>query len=537
MKKAFLFLLVSGLVHYSYGQKTTAEKLDELVSAYVNVGKFNGAILVSRQDEILLQKGYGIKNENKGELLSADDVFQLYSITKTFTSTLVMKLEEEGKLKVSDKLEKYYPGFPEGNTITIENLLTHTSGVYDYTRGYNMPDMKEKTFVDFLKKKPLDFLPGTQWSYSNSGYWLLGFIIEKVTGLSYEEALKRYIFNPLHMKSAGLDYKRLVSKYKTTGYKTLSDSLKEEAEIYESPGPYAAGAIYATVEDVYKYYVGIKKSTILTSASYKKAFTPYKSDYGYGWIISSFDGNKTIGHSGGAAGFRTNFIIIPNKNICIVVLSNSEQVDARFITGKLLEVLFYKFYIVPKETLVDNKTLRQYTGYYRLNKKNVHITISGHRLAVEPDGEPKNELLAVGKNYFYSPETGFYLQFQKSGYNDDFNLLIYKGKEVIKTERVIPKWGIIGTATASGWEGSDIEMTQDQNDCSIWRLQNIELTNGEMKFRFADGWNISYGDNKQDRKLESDGENIKVTAGVYDIILDLRNLKSPNYELIPRRMQ
>lgn len=226
--------------------------------------------------------------------------------------------------------------------------------------------------------------------------------------------------------------------------------------------------------------------------------------------------------------------MIPDKDICIVVLSNSEQVSARFITGKLLEVLFDKFYIVPKETLVDNKILTQYTGYYRLNNKNVHLTISGHRLAVEPDGEPKNELLAVGKNYFYSPETGFYLGFQKNEYNEDFDLVIYEGREVIKAERFIPFWGIIGTATSSGWEGNDIEMSQDQNAPSIWRLQNIKLTDGEMKFRFADGWNISYGDNKQDRQLESDGENIKVSKGVYDIMLDLRDPKSPKYELMPR---
>jgi len=534
MKKAFLFLLVSGLAVNSYGQKTATEKLDELVSAYTNVGKFNGAVLVSRRGEILLQKGYGIKNDKKGESLSADDVFQLYSITKTFTSTLVMKLEEEGKLKLSDKLEKYYPGFSEGNTITIENLLTHTSGIYDYTRGYNMPDIKEKTLVDFLRSKPLDFPPGTQWSYSNSGYWLLGFIIEKVTGIPYGEALKQYIFDPLQMKSASLDYKKLVSKYKATGYVTLSDSLKEEAEIYDSPGPFAAGAIYATVGDVYKYYIGITEHKILTSESYKKAFTIYKNDYGYGWVISNFDGNKTIGHSGGGAGFRTNFIMIPDKDICIVVLSNSEQVSARFITGKLLEVLFDKFYIVPTETLVDNKMLVQYTGYYKLNNHNLHITISGHRLAVEPSGEQKNELLALGENYFYSPETGFYLGFQKNEYNEDFDLIVYKDNKINKTERFIPTWGIIGTATSSGWEGSNIEMTQDKNDRSIWRLQHIKLTDGEMKFRFANGWNISYGDNKQDRQLENDGENIRVSAGVYDIMLDLSNPKSPKYELLKR---
>lgn len=185
----------------------------------------------------------------------------------------------------------------------------------------------------------MDFLSGIQWSYSNSGYWLLGFIIAKVKGLSYGEALKRYIFDPLQLKSTGLDFKRFVSKYKTTGYKTLSDSLKEESEIYECPGPYAAGAIYATAENVDRYCVGITESKIITYVSYQKAFTPYKSDYDYGWVISSFDGYKNICYSGGATGFRTNFIMIPDKNIYIVVLSNSEQVIARLITDKLLEAL------------------------------------------------------------------------------------------------------------------------------------------------------------------------------------------------------
>lgn len=142
--------------------------------------------------------------------------------------------------------------------------------------------------------------------------------------------------------------------------------------------------------------------------------------------------------------------------------------------------------------------------------------------------------MAVGKNYFYSPETGFYLRFQKNEYNEDFNLVIYKGDEIIKTERFIPKWGIIGTAITNGWEGHDVKMTQDKDDPYIWSLQNIKLADGEMKFRFADGWNISYGDNKQDRQLESNGENIKVSGGLYDIILDLRNPKSPRYELIKR---
>src|SRR3990170_8829274 len=122
----------------------------------------------------------------------ANSIFQTYSITKTFTSTLILKLVELNRLALSDKLSKYYPEFPKGDSITIEHLLTHTSGVYDYTRGNDMPDKTEKSFIRFIETKPFDFSPGTGWNYSNSGYWLLGFIIKKVTGVTYEEAVDKY---------------------------------------------------------------------------------------------------------------------------------------------------------------------------------------------------------------------------------------------------------------------------------------------------------------------------------------------------------
>nr|WP_315155352.1 serine hydrolase [uncultured Flavobacterium sp.] len=530
MKKALLFSLAIGLAVASYGQKSTPEKLDELVSSYANVGQFNGAILVAKEGKILLQKGYGIKNYKKGELLSDNDIFELYSITKTFTSTLILKLAEEDKINVSDKLEKYFPGFPEGKVITIENLLTHTSGIYDYTRGNDMPDMREKTFVDFLKTKPLDFPPGTQWNYSNSGYWLLGFIIEKVTGKSYEMALKHYIFKPLKMKTAGLDYINLMSKYRTTGYEILTDSIKKEAEVYSSPGPFAAGAIYATVVDMYNYYIGIKENKILHSGSYAKAFIPYKNGYGYGWVISEFDEKKTVGHSGGGAGFRTNFVMIPENDICIVILSNTESDDARFITDKLLEVLYNKPYVIPAEIRVDNEILSLYKGYYKFKESSIHVSVSGRRLAAQKSGGPKFELLALTNDYFYSPKANIYLGFQRDE-NKQYKLLIHQGNDITKAERFIPSWGVIGSATTNGWDGKDIKMTSDTVNKMIWKILGIKLVAGEMKFRFNNDWNESYGDNSQDRILENDGENIQVEAGLYDIVLDLTDPKAPKYSI------
>ena len=175
MKKALMILLTFGLTQALFCQKTIPEKLDELIDAYCKVNKFNSSVLVSQKGKILLAKGYGIKNAQSQTMNDANSIFQIYSITKTFTSTVILELVELKKLSLTDKLSKFYPEFPKGDSITIENLLTHTSGIYDYTHGNNMPDQTEKSFITFIETKLLDFSPGTNWSYSNSAYWLLGF--------------------------------------------------------------------------------------------------------------------------------------------------------------------------------------------------------------------------------------------------------------------------------------------------------------------------------------------------------------------------
>src|SRR5688572_2392582 len=247
MKKTVLVLLTFGLAQALYCQKTISQKLDELMDAYCKVNKFNGSVLVSRKGTILLEKGYGVKNARTNAPNDPHSIFQIYSITKPFTSTVILQLVELKKLSLSDKLNKFYPGFPKGDSITIEHLLTHTSGIYDYTRGNNMPDQTEQSFIQFIETKPLDFSPGNGWSYSNSGYWLLGFIIKKITGITYEEAVRKYIFKPLDMNRSGFNFKTLSDKNKTTGYAIFSENKKKEAVVYEPPGPFAAGAIYSTV--------------------------------------------------------------------------------------------------------------------------------------------------------------------------------------------------------------------------------------------------------------------------------------------------
>ncbi len=480
MKKFFLVLLTFGLTPTLFCQKTMQQKLDEVMTGYTSVNKFNGSVLIAQKGKILLEKGYGIKNAQHQLPNDVNSIFQIYSVTKTFTSTVIMKLVEQGKLALTDKLSKFYPGFPKGDSITIEHLLTHTSGIYDYTRGNNMPDQTEQSFISFIKTKPLDFSPGTSWAYSNSGYWLLGFIISKVTGMSYEKAVQHYIFHPLKMQHSGFDFKHLADKNKTTGYVLFSEEVKKEAVIYDPPGPYAAGAIYSTVGDLYNYYKGLQAYKVISEASLTKAGTPFKNNYGYGWIINNYAGKEIISHSGGAAGYRSNFVRIPKEDVCIILLNNNQNANVELITKKLCDVLFDKPYEVPFEVKVNKETLLKYTGTYQVTTPPLtfYITIEGNRLAAQVPNQPKTILLAQKENYFFAEEAQGFIGFEKTDTGKVYQLLLQQGGKQFTGNRIYPSWGLIGTATAVGWNGPDIPLKQDAVKEGLWTLNNVTLTAG-----------------------------------------------------------
>lgn len=534
MKKIILGLLTFGLAQAVFCQKATTQKLDELMNAYSNTNKFNGSVLIAAEGKILLQKGYGWKNVSENSKNDVNSVFRIYSVTKTFTSTVILKLVELKKLALSDKLSKFYPGFPNGDSISIEHLLTHTSGIYEYTKGNNMPDQTERSLIEFLKSKPLDFSPGTSWSYSNSGYWLLGFIIQKVTGISYEDAVRNFILKPLRMEHTGFDFKYLKSTDKSTGYEIFTSEEKKEAEVYEPPGPFAAGAIYSTVGDLYKFHRGLQTFKIIGEALLRSAYTAYKNNYGYGWAIRTYEGNEVVSHSGGAAGFRSNLARIPKKDICVVLLNNTENANTEVITKNIVNILLQKEYILPTEIHLSKEILYRYTGYYRVSPVfSMHITIEDGRLNAQATGQGNSILLARKENYFYSEEANGFVEFIKDEKGLFNELIIHQGGQDVHGIRFVPGWGLIGSAGSNGWEGNvpDIEFKQDSLQKGIWRLDSIQLVAGEYKFRFNNDWNINYGDNGNDGILEMYGENIKTEGGAYNIILDLTDKQKPTYKI------
>lgn len=435
MKKLFFSLLLIAPVVFLEAQATT-QKLDELVAAYAKNENFNGTVLVAQKGTVLLQKGYGYKNADRKEMNDGNTIFQIGSITKQFTAAVILRLQEQKKLSVHDKLGKYFSALSFGDSVTIENMLTHTSGIYNYTNDENFmkteaikPTSQDKIFALF-KDKPLEFQPGSKFSYSNSNYMLLGYIIEKVTGKPYERVMHEMIFTPLHMDHSGFNFTALQSPDKATGYFMLTKSSNTPATIVDSSVSFAAGAIYTTVGDLYKWDRSLYTEKIISKASLKDAYTPRKEKYGFGWGIDSAYGKPVYKHGGGIFGFTTNIERAPEEDICIILLDNKGDGGLEKITDGLNAILHNKPYEIPKEQIaitVDTTVLKQYTGEYQLAPNFVlAITLEDGKLMVQATGQGKAEMYAEKENLFFLKIVDAKIEFTKGADGKTDKLILHQ---------------------------------------------------------------------------------------------------------------
>jgi len=423
MKKFAILITVLCIGLISCSQNVTGD-LDTIMSSYAKLYKFNGSVLIAKNGKILLDKGYGFRNAADKVLNDENTVYQLGSITKQFTTTIILKLQEEKKLSVKDKLSKYFPEYPKSDSITLEQLMLHLSGIYNYTNNRDFmanevtkPANREKMMAMF-KDKPLDFSPGTKWSYSNSGYSLLGYIIEIVTKKPYEQVVREYIFAPLKMTHSGFDFTHLKSNEKATGYFKLDNTNASIAPIVDSSVSFSAGAIYSTIGDLYLWHKGLEANIVLTKAQQEKAYTPVKNNYGYGWVIDSVEGKRRVGHGGGIHGFVTNIARVPEDDICIVMLSNGSDETLQQITNALFNALYNKPYELPKERTeikLPVETLNQYVGEYEI-RPDLHVIMSvkNGELTALPTGQRENILYAEKEDFFFVKEQDIQVEFTRN---------------------------------------------------------------------------------------------------------------------------
>ncbi|MEO8436197.1 MAG: serine hydrolase [Pyrinomonadaceae bacterium] len=311
------------------------QKIDGLLKQYHDYGQFNGSILVAEKGKIVYEKGFGMANMEWAIPNQPDTKFRIGSVTKQFTAALVLQLVEEGKIKLDGKITDYLPDYRKdtGGKVTIHQLLNHTSGIPSYTArpGFiaevSRNPYRISDFVQTFASGDLEFEPGSKFAYNNSGYSLLGAIIEKVTGKSYETVLSERIFKPLGMTNSGYDKSSPVLQKRASGYQKTPDGFVNAAYLDMSI-PYAAGSIYSTVEDLFKWDQSLQEDKILSADSKKLMFTPGLGNYGYGIRITDEPVGKTdqktriIGHGGAINGFNSLLMKATEKQQTVIILDN-----------------------------------------------------------------------------------------------------------------------------------------------------------------------------------------------------------------------
>jgi len=291
--------------------------------------KFSGSVLITDHNEIIHSEGYGMSNYELHVPNTVGTKFRIASVTKPITAIATLKLVEKGLLDLNTCINEYLVGFPNGELINIHHLLSHTSGIYNFTNssdfmGWFIQPQTIDEVIERFKDKPLSFRPGESFEYSNSNYVLLTKIIEILGNCTFEEFLIEQIFLPCRMQDSGIDVQDRVILNRASGYMLENNELRNSPNI-QVVNSYGSGCLYSTVEDLYRLESALNRGELLSSKLKDKMFTPNFEGFGYGWIIQEEDNCKILGHSGGIHGFSSIILKYVEEQICIVVLSNIFQ--------------------------------------------------------------------------------------------------------------------------------------------------------------------------------------------------------------------
>lgn len=340
-----LFITISNPLNIVVAQSLETRIDSTILTVFNDANGPGGVFMVAKKGKIVYQKAFGKANLESDVLLAPDNVFQLGSMTKQFTAIAVLMLEEQGKLDVKAPISRYIPDYPSGDKITIHHLLTHTSGIKDFTKmkslsAITQKDMTPAMMVDFFKNEPADFLPGEKFEYNNSGYVLLGYIIELVSGETYEDFIQKRIFDKAGMSQSYYASDRQVIHKRAYGYHKKEYGYVNKTMISFTI-PFSSGSLMSTVSDMLKWQNALNQHLLLNAEETKKAFNRYKLNngeeftYGYGWHIREINGVPSREHGGSIFGFKTMGIYIPSEDIYVIGLSNCDCHSPTKITGDI----------------------------------------------------------------------------------------------------------------------------------------------------------------------------------------------------------
>lgn len=395
--------------------QSLAQQMDQLAASYYKNNEPGATVIVTKDGKTVFRKAYGMSDMQAKRAMQPNDVMRLGSITKQFTAVSILLLVDEGKLALSDTVQSVFPDYPEtGKKITIEHLLTHTSGIPSYTSKPGFFSMMDKDIsvadmVASFKNDALEFEPGARYNYSNSGYFLLGAIIEKISGESYAKFVEKRLFQPLEMTATAYEGFERSKQTQAAGHAANAGGFVASKVISMSL-PYAAGSLRSSVDDLAKWDAAISAGKLLKPATWQRAFSDYVmsngqgAHYGFGWSLGQLEGSPMIAHGGGINGFSTYALRLPNEKVYVAVLTNSDSGIARpeVLASRLAASAIGK--TIPEFTAVklEDKALDQFSGVYKIDEKNRRNFVrEGDKLIMTRTNGPRTVLQAYAPNAFF----------------------------------------------------------------------------------------------------------------------------------------
>lgn len=422
MKKLLVILFAFPLILSA--QSNFQKQFDNYMIAESTLREFNGVVMVVQKGTTLYKKAFGLADREWNIPNTVETKFRIGSVTKQFTSVCILQLAEAGKLGLDDKLNKYIPDYPKGDSITIHMLLSHTSGIKNYT---SLPEfwpkavlpLSEDSMIALFKNKPLDFTPGTEYNYSNSGYFLLGYIVEKAAGKIFPNYLNENVIKKAGLTNTGMDQLDSVLAFRAKGYSKNRAGVWQHANYISMEAPFSAGAMYSTLDDLVKWTKALHTNKIINSTSKQKMMNPVIDHYGYGLVIDSFKTHPRVWHNGGIPGFSSSLVYYPQDDLCVVAISNTGS-SADKITAVFASIVYGLPVTIPynpKEIKIDPSILDKYTGKYMATNP-LELVKRDNKMFRHAENGPDIELKPESTTrFFYADGSDRFIEFEtdKSG--------------------------------------------------------------------------------------------------------------------------
>jgi CubicO group peptidase (beta-lactamase class C family) len=428
LSAVFLVLLPNPSV-----SQTLADRMQKVVQPYADAQMFMGSALAAKDGKVIFSKSYGMADLEWNVPNSPTTKFNIASMTKQFTAASILLLRDRGKLNTDDLVKKYLPDAPSSwDKITIYHLLTHTSGIPDDGAQYEPGTPGKLVFND----RPLKFRPGEQWAYTNLGYIVLGYLIERISGQTYEEFVHENIFKPLGMNDSGLMSFVTIIPGRASGYWPGSNGIENAGR----PDPqivrigFSSGSLYSTTEDLLRWEQALFSGKLLTTTSLRTMTTPFKSDYACGLHVNRVNGHLMIEHDGNNIGYEADMAYYPEEKIAVIVLANLNSTVTSELTRALAAVSYGEtppVASIHKEIPLSKQVLSRYAGTYQFPNYSLKMVPEGNHLLVEFDnGGTPLAVFPESETKFFSKPWPIQFEFSKND-NGEFTVLTRheEGKE------------------------------------------------------------------------------------------------------------